>query len=115
MGEEPREVTQMLNFLVIKASSTYNAILGRTGLHIFKVISSTYHLKIKFPARNGVREQKGDQKVVRSCYVSSWRTYGKGGQILPLDEMDLRKYEEHQGKPVEDLVEVPYLRTRLGK
>ena len=66
IGQEPREATQMLNFLVIKATSTYNAILGRTGLHAFKAVASTYHLKIKFPTRNGVGEEKGDQKMARS-------------------------------------------------
>ncbi|XP_074376827.1 uncharacterized protein LOC141718345 [Apium graveolens] len=30
IGEEPMEVTQMLNFQVVKAASTYNAIMGRT-------------------------------------------------------------------------------------
>nr|XP_017246106.1 PREDICTED: uncharacterized protein LOC108217734 [Daucus carota subsp. sativus] len=60
MGVEPRQATYILNFLVIKASSTYNAILGRTGMHAFKAIASTYHLKIKFPTRNGVGEEKGD-------------------------------------------------------
>ena len=63
LGEQPREVTQMLNFLVIKATSSYNTILGRTGLHAFKTIASTYHLKLKFPTRNGVGEEKGDQKL----------------------------------------------------
>ena len=62
IGEEPRQATQMLNFLVIKASSTYNAIIGRTGLHAFKAIASTYHLKIKFPTRNGVGLEKGGSK-----------------------------------------------------
>jgi hypothetical protein len=83
MGQEPRQATQMLNFLVIKASSTYNAILGRTGLHAFKAIASTYHLKIKFPTRNGVGEEKGDQKIARSCYVAALKPDGLGGQILP--------------------------------
>ena len=50
----------MLNFLLLKAPSTYNAILGRTSLHSFKAIASTYHLKIKFPKRNEVGEEKGD-------------------------------------------------------
>ena len=30
MGQETCEVTQMLNFLVIKVVTSYNAILGRT-------------------------------------------------------------------------------------
>ena len=79
IGQEPREAVQMLNFVLIKASTTYNAILGRTGLHAFKAIASTYHLKIKFPTKNGVGEEKGDQKMARSCYVIALRHDGAGG------------------------------------
>ena len=60
MGTEPRQATCMLNFLVVKASSTYNAILGRTGIHAFKAIPSTYHMKIKFPSGNRVGQEIGD-------------------------------------------------------
>ena len=35
MGQEPCEVTQMLNFLVIKVVSSYNAILDRTRISAF--------------------------------------------------------------------------------
>ena len=45
---------KMLNFLIIKVVSSYNAILGRTGISAFQAVTSTYHLKIKFPSRNGV-------------------------------------------------------------
>ncbi|XP_017246612.1 uncharacterized protein LOC108218204 [Daucus carota subsp. sativus] len=79
MGTEPRQATCMLNFLVVKALSTYNAILGRTGIHAFKAIPSTYHLKIKFPTRNGVGEEIGDQKMARSCYVGALKSRGTGG------------------------------------
>ncbi|XP_074355821.1 uncharacterized protein LOC141695478 [Apium graveolens] len=37
IGEEPREATQMLNFQFVKATSTYNVIMGRTGIHAFKL------------------------------------------------------------------------------
>nr|XP_017221323.1 PREDICTED: uncharacterized protein LOC108198053 [Daucus carota subsp. sativus] len=87
MGAEPRQATYMLNFMVIKASSTYNAILGRTGMHAFKAIASTYHLKIKFPTRNGVGEEKGDQKKARSCYVAALKPGGVGGQVLSIKEL----------------------------
>ena len=106
IGQEPQEATQMLNFLVVKAPSTYNAILGRTGLHAFKAIASTYHLKIKFPQRNGVGEEKGDQKVARSCYVAALKQDGVGGQVLPIEEFDARENEERRGKPAEDLVPI---------
>ncbi|KAK1357421.1 hypothetical protein POM88_050677 [Heracleum sosnowskyi] len=41
IGQGSKTTTQMLNFLVIKATSTYNVILGRTGLHAFKDVAST--------------------------------------------------------------------------
>ncbi|XP_063938092.1 uncharacterized protein LOC135147953 [Daucus carota subsp. sativus] len=83
MGTEPRQATCMLNFLVVKASSTYNAILGRTGIHAFKAIPSTYHMKIKFPTRNGIGEELGDQKMARSCYTGALRSGGTGGKCCP--------------------------------
>ena len=107
MGQEPCEVTQMLNFLVIKAVSSYNAILGRTGISAFQAIASTYHLKIKFPSRNGVGQEKGDQQLARSCYVAALRPDGIGGQVLPIEDMDVREDEERRGKPAEDLIPFP--------
>ena len=84
MGRDLKEDAQMLNFLVIKASSTYNAILGRTGLHAFKAIPSTYHSTLKFPTKNGIGEERGDQKTARSCYIAALRADGAGGKFCPL-------------------------------
>ncbi|XP_074327796.1 uncharacterized protein LOC141665711 [Apium graveolens] len=72
----------MLNFQVVKATSTYNAIMGRTRIHAFKVMPSTYRMVLKFPTRNGIGEAKGDQKMVRSCYVTALRPDGTGVQPL---------------------------------
>nr|XP_017225012.1 PREDICTED: uncharacterized protein LOC108201232 [Daucus carota subsp. sativus] len=83
MGTEPRQATCKLNFLVVKASSTYNAILGRTGIHVFKAIPSTYHLKIKFLTSNGIREEIGDQKMARSCYIGALKSGGTGATDMP--------------------------------
>lgn len=102
MGVEHCEATQMLNFLIIKASSTYNAILGRTGLHAFKAITLTYHLKIKFPTRNGVGEQRGDHKVAWSCYVASLRVDGIGGQVLSIEDTNTWQNGDEKGNPKED-------------
>ncbi|XP_074342319.1 uncharacterized protein LOC141679835 [Apium graveolens] len=65
IGEESREATRMLNFQVVKAASTYNAMMGRTGIHAFKAVPSTYYMVLKFPTRNGVGEARGDQKMAR--------------------------------------------------
>ena len=106
MGTEPRQATCMLNFLVVKALSTYSAIIGRTWIHAFIAIPSTYHLKIKFPTRNRVGEEKGDQKMGRSCYVEALKSGGAGGQVVPIEDLDVRGEEERRGKPAEDLVPI---------
>ena len=43
-------------------------IIGRPTLSCWKVVTSTYCLKVKFPIENGVGEVKGDQVLARECY-----------------------------------------------
>ena len=63
MGQEPCKVTHMLNFLVIKVVTSYKSIFGRTGLNAFQAVASTYHLKIKFLAKNGIDIEKKISKI----------------------------------------------------
>ncbi|XP_074378433.1 uncharacterized protein LOC141719975 [Apium graveolens] len=107
IGQEPRQTTQMLDLVVVKASSTYNAIMGRTWIHAFKAVPSSYHSFMKFLTRDGIGEERGDQKMARSCYVASLRADGVGGQVLPIEDMDVRENDEKRGKPAEDLVSIP--------
>ncbi|XP_074327488.1 uncharacterized protein LOC141665400 [Apium graveolens] len=74
IGEEPIEATQMLNFQVVKETSTYNSIMGRTGIHAFKDAPSTYHM-------------------------ARWNW----GKVLPVEYMDVRENEELREKLAEDL------------
>ena len=46
----------------------YNVIIGRPTLNRWKVATSTYCLKVKFPTKNGVGEVKGDQVLAREFY-----------------------------------------------
>ncbi|KAL8088405.1 hypothetical protein AgCh_038254 [Apium graveolens] len=87
IGQEPRQATQMLNFVVVKASSTYNAIMGRTGIHAFKAVPSSYHSVMKW----------------------SW------GQVLPIEDLDIRENDEKRGKPAEYLVSIPLAPEDPGK
>lgn len=66
--DEPRRRTLMVKFLVVDTPFAYNVILGRPGLNLFRAIVSTYHLKLKFPTRNGIGEVSCDRKEVRRCY-----------------------------------------------
>ena len=54
----------------------YNAILSRPTLNLWKAMTSTYHLMIKFPTEYGVGEVHGNQVVARECYIA----------ILEMDE-----------------------------
>ena len=48
VGTHPKQVSKMVNFLVINYPSVYNAIIGRLILNRLRVITSTYHLIFKF-------------------------------------------------------------------
>ena len=50
---------------MVKASSPYNAIMGRDWLHRMKAIPSTLHQKLRFPTIGGVMELNGDQVAAK--------------------------------------------------
>jgi hypothetical protein len=59
VGSVPTQVIVMADFLIVNWPSTYNAIIGKTTLNKLIVVTSTYHLKMKFPTENGVGKSKG--------------------------------------------------------
>ena len=66
----PQQITKDVSFLVIDCSSAYNAILGQPTLNLWKAITSTYHLMIKFPTEYSVEEVRGDQVATCECYIT---------------------------------------------
>lgn len=69
VGQGAPMVTTMTDFLIVKASSSYNAILRRQTLNDLKVVTSTYHIKMKFPIKTCVGKVQGEQIPVWECYV----------------------------------------------
>ncbi|GFZ03474.1 hypothetical protein Acr_16g0000980 [Actinidia rufa] len=59
LGGEPHQTTVWQDFIVVDCPSPYNAILGRPTLGGIKAITSTYHLKLKFPTPNRDWRDKG--------------------------------------------------------
>ncbi|KAK3021961.1 hypothetical protein RJ639_045656 [Escallonia herrerae] len=103
IGTPPAQANFMLDFVVVKVPSAYNAILGRPSLNRLQAVVSTYHLKMKFPTKHGIGEVKGDQTKARQCYVTSCRSKNKEVMIIE----DLREDTKMQrGEPVEDLVSI---------
>ena len=70
VGTHPRQLTRLLDFLVVDCPSSYNVIIGRPTLNRWKAATSTYCLKVKFPIDNEVGEVKGDQILARECYLA---------------------------------------------
>lgn len=60
VGNAPKEVTIMVDFLLVNFPSAYNAIIGRQILNKLKAIPSIYHLKMKFSTDNRIGEVKCD-------------------------------------------------------
>ena len=60
-----------VNFIVVDAFSPYPAILARSWLHAIGAVSSTLHVKVKYPTREGVAELVGCQSVARQCMVAT--------------------------------------------
>ncbi|XP_023926907.1 uncharacterized protein LOC112038331 [Quercus suber] len=67
----PTQVTKEIDFLIVDCPSTYNIILGRPVLNRLRAMTSTYHLKVKFPTVHGVGEIGGDQVLARECYQAT--------------------------------------------
>ena len=68
IGTQLKQLTRQLDFLVVDCPSSYNVIIGRPTLNRWKVATSTYCLKVKFPTDNGIGEVRGDQILGRKRY-----------------------------------------------
>ncbi|XP_030924800.1 uncharacterized protein LOC115951795 [Quercus lobata] len=66
-GDEEMQV----NFIVVEAYSSYTAILARPWLHAIGVVSSTLHLKVKYPTQGKVKELVGSQAMARQCLIAT--------------------------------------------
>ena len=61
------------NFIVVDTYSPYTAIVARPWLHAMEAVSSTLHLKVKYPSRGRVKELVGSQSMAKQCMVDTIR------------------------------------------
>ena len=66
---EGKEV--MVAFIVVNSFSPYMAIMGQPWIHAMGAVSSTLHVKIKFPTEQGVTVVRGSQQAARQCLVAA--------------------------------------------
>uniref|UniRef100_A0A2N9HXW1 RNase H type-1 domain-containing protein n=1 Tax=Fagus sylvatica TaxID=28930 RepID=A0A2N9HXW1_FAGSY len=73
-------------FIVVRASSPYNAIMGRDWLHRMRAVPSTLHQKLRFPTADGVMELNGDQVAAKQCVLAATKKkVAEGSNLSPAD------------------------------
>ena len=88
-GTPPAAVTKTLKFYIVNSPSAYNMILGRPTLAALRAITSTTHLKMKFPTPHGVGECRGSTTSARTCY-------GSALAIVETEPNNVRKKREQE-------------------
>ena len=69
--------------------------MGRTALNRLKAVTSTYHLKVKFPIAHGVGEIRGDQVLARECYQAALASGENHAWVI------------NEPKPIPELLKTP--------
>lgn len=72
-GEDPLNLYNHGRFLGGQGPSSYNAILGHPTLNSLRPVTSTYHLKMKFPTNLGVGKVRDEQVIALECYAQELR------------------------------------------
>ncbi|XP_074327541.1 uncharacterized protein LOC141665455 [Apium graveolens] len=106
LGDEPLSTTQMEEFMVGNEDISYNAIIGRPLLKDMRVITSIYHLSLKFLTPNGVGCVRGNQSQSRECYVQALHT---------AEQMYKHMLLEDEGPSMDTQGEVPMLEAPSPK
>ena len=88
LGDPPCQATMTIKFLIVEAPSEYNMLLGRPSLNAIRAIPSAYHMVVKFPTEKGLGRARGDQRIVRECYMASMKQ--KAIDNVHVDELDMR-------------------------
>ena len=81
----PKTVSKTVDFLVVNCFSVYNAIIEQPTLNRLRMVTSTYHLLIKFPTEHGIGEVRGDQIAARELYLASLGLEGQN-QMMTIEE-----------------------------
>jgi len=74
-----------VNFIVVEAYSPYTAILARPWLHAIGVVSSTLHLKVKYPTQGRIGELVESQAMARQFLIATI-TRQPVGQAMVVEE-----------------------------
>ena len=103
--------TTNIRYLVVKAPSAYNILLGRPALNRIGAVASTRHIKMKLPSLEGVMITiNSDQKEAKKCYENNLKTKRGVFSVTtgPPREDGVTRVEiarENRPEPIRDVVE----------
>ncbi|GKA68630.1 reverse transcriptase domain-containing protein [Tanacetum coccineum] len=87
----------VMKFIVVRVSSPYNIIQGRTGMKELRVVSSTIHAMMKFPTPRGVATLVARAAPMYECRCSEKK---KPKQEEGVEEMELEEQKELEEEKV---------------
>ncbi|RWV89557.1 hypothetical protein BHE74_00021745 [Ensete ventricosum] len=99
--EEPRSMTLMVSFMVVKLPLVYNAILGRSTLNKQRTVVSTYHCTMKFPTSARVGEAKSEPWESKQCYLIATTLPKKVKPEAPITD----PWESSKSTPIPEPIE----------
>ncbi|XP_071688091.1 uncharacterized protein [Rutidosis leptorrhynchoides] len=67
LGKTPFKRTTHIEFLVVKANSQYNVILGRSAMMTFGAVTSTVYEMMKFPTPAGIATLYAERRRAIEC------------------------------------------------
>ena len=77
-----------VNFIVVDTYSPYTTIVARPWFHVMGVVSSTLHLKVKYPFEDQLEELIGSQSMARQYLMAAIR-HQTGSESSAFAERDL--------------------------
>ena len=77
-----------VNFIVVDTYSPYTTIVARPWFHVMGVVSSTLHLKVKYPLEDQLEELIGSQSMARQ-YLMAVIRHQTGSESSAFAKRDL--------------------------
>ncbi|GJS22988.1 reverse transcriptase domain-containing protein [Tanacetum coccineum] len=90
IGDEEHSTSAWMNFMVIRSSSPYNGIIGRTEVRRIQAVPSTAHGMLKFPVTGGTVTLRSSRIVPLECTMVS----GPGTQQPVINQVTEEKIKE---------------------
>ena len=97
-----------MKFAIIRSSSPYNIILGRTGLRELRAIPSTIHAMMKFPTPKGIATLVTRSVAMMECRVREEKQLSLKGEKVKTVEETRREGRNKVGLTEEVLINPAY-------